>query len=105
MTTTSVIVMVVLTLVALVLFLTAYAIRVKGQVHLIAGYDESSTHDNAGLARWIGGGTFVLGLITVGFAAVQFFKPGWIGPAVAVYVAAVSIGCGILSFGARRYHT
>ena len=102
---TRVIVMVALALVALLLFLTAYAIRVKGQVHLIAGYDVSRTRDNAGLARWIGGGAFVLGLITVGFAVVHFFKPDWIGPAVGVYVAAVSIGCGILSFGARRYHT
>jgi hypothetical protein len=39
---------------AFLFFSVAYAIRVRGHLNLIAGYDPNRVRDGAALGRWVG---------------------------------------------------
>jgi hypothetical protein len=101
--TTFSIVVVPIVLTALLLFACAYAIGVRGHVHLIAGYDARRVRDRAGLARWFGGGLFWLGGVALGLALAPLLVPGSIRVVIAGCVATLVIGCLVLAIGARRY--
>jgi uncharacterized membrane protein len=83
-----------------------YLIRVRGMLHLIAGYDEDTVTDKEGLQRFAGNGIFALaGILIVGAIVVAFTAgstPVATTALVATWVIFV-IATGLLVLGAQRY--
>jgi hypothetical protein len=83
-----------------------YLIRVRGMLHLIAGYDANKVTDKDGLQRFAGNGIFTLAGILIGGAIVVALTAGSTsvatGALVTTWVVFV-LATGLLVLGAQRY--
>ena len=83
-----------------------YLIRVRGMLHLIAGYDEDRVTDKDGLQRYAGNGIFTLAGILTGGAIVVVLTAGSTSVATTALVitwVVFVIATGLLVLGAQRY--
>ena len=80
-----------------------YAIGWRNKVHLIAGYDAESVSDPDGLAKWVGGGNVVIGVLNCVAPLVLLAAPSHL-MAVVVVSAGLSVGLSVLMIvGCKRY--
>ena len=80
-----------------------YAIGWRKKLHLISGFDAESVSDPEGLARWVGGGTVVIGVLNCVAPLVLLAAPSHL---MAVVLVSVGLGVGlsaIMIVGCRRY--
>jgi len=83
-----------------------YLIRVRGMMHLIAGYDENKVDDKAGLQRFFGNGILVLASILIAGGMVVAVTSGTTSVATTALVTTwvvFVIATGLLVLGAQRY--
>ena len=88
--------------VAGLLAVLGYVIRFQGRVHLIAGFDSETVHDDAALANLVGGLALVVGALTAvlgGGVALGLTT----GTVWGVYTAVVLVSTAGVAFRARRY--
>ena len=80
-----------------------YAIGWRKKLHLIAGYDRESVSDPEGLARWVGGGNVVIGVLNCAAPLVLLAAPSHL-MAVVLVSAGLSVGLSVIMIvGCRRY--
>ena len=80
-----------------------YAIGWRKKLHLISGYDAESVGDPEGLARWVGGGTVVIGVLNCAAPLVLLAAPSHL-MAVVLVSAGLSVGSSVIMVaGCKRY--
>ncbi|MHB9144798.1 MAG: DUF3784 domain-containing protein [Symbiobacteriia bacterium] len=96
---------VVTALVGVTFFFLGYVIKFHGMVEMLAGYDPSKVIDKKGLANWVGGNFFLLGVVSFLTAGVGIIARGLLNVTllVLVDVAVLLVLISRTAFGTRRY--
>ncbi len=91
-------------LIGFVMLALGYLIRFRGQVNLIAGYDEKRVRDPEGLARFVGTNLLLLGVGAFVVLALEFLFPEY---AVLFFVVYALVAVPLVSLltvrGSSRY--
>src|SRR5262245_3176265 len=88
---------------SLIVLMLGYLIRAHKQLSLIAGLDVSKVRERDGLARWIGTGLLVIGMLDLLISLVVIIASAGTALLIIAYVAVNLVGAVTLLTRVRRY--